>query len=704
MGSSCPSTSSHAPTSATVATTGRSCPGRARTRWPALAVFALLSLYATLAWTATLNKGQSFDEGLQLAVGYNLWLNDDYRMEGANGDLVKRWATLPYLFTRPRFVSEEDRYWQASASYEIAHRFFFQLGNIPEALLWQGRAMVAWLGMATGLLIFGWARSLFGTVGGLIALTIFTFSPNMLAFGGIVSTDMSITLTLFAATWCIWRLLHEITLARALASLVALGLLVLAKPTALIVLPITAILIAVKLGVGKPLNLRWRSRRWTLQRRRTQLAAIAGAIVLHAFAGWTAIWAHYGFRYEASPDPADPALRFSRLSYRDGIATPLKVSLHWIHETRILPEGFHRGVNSLAGNDDETVSFLNGKWTTGGRPEFFPYTLWVKTPPALLVLLLVGAVALWRARLQGGPEPATPRRNALGYEIIPLVTLLGCYLAVAVTEDLNIGHRHVLPMYPALYVLAGAGGLAFAAGRRWLPVTCIAGALAWTVAESISIRPNYIAYFGPQAGGPNRGYQHLVDSSLDWGMSLPSLKRWFDAHDPDHKTLRFLAYFGTDSPSYQGVKARRLPGFYDRRPIQGYPYQPGYYAISATLFQGLYTLAHGPWRKGYEEAYRQTEDHMQQLETEFMKSPKIGAGPAAPAWMETIAIYDSLRFARLCAWLRHNRAPDHQVDHSILIWKLSLEDLTAALRGPPAELTDDPVPKRAYGRHRPVKD
>jgi hypothetical protein len=50
-----------------------------------------------------------------------------------------------------------------------------------------------------------------------------------------------------------------------------------------------------------------------------------------------------------------------------------------------------------------------------------------------------------------------------------------------------------------------------------------------------------------------------------------------------------------------------------------------------------------------------------------------------------------LRFARLCAWLRHNHPPDDNVAHAILIWKLNRTEIDAALYGPPAELTDTPL-------------
>ena len=77
-------------------------------RWHGLVAGALLVAFAFLSYTASLSKGVSFDEGLQLAVGYDLWLHGDYRQEGANGDLIKRWATLPYLISRPQFFAPAE--------------------------------------------------------------------------------------------------------------------------------------------------------------------------------------------------------------------------------------------------------------------------------------------------------------------------------------------------------------------------------------------------------------------------------------------------------------------------------------------------------------------------------------------------------------------------------------------------------------------
>jgi hypothetical protein len=678
-------------------------------RWGALAVFALLGLHATMAWTASLHKGLSFDEGLQLAVGYNLWHNHDFRIEGANGDLIKRWATLPYLISRPNFVGTDDLFWQKGVPYELAFRFFFEIGNWPESLLQQARAMVTLLSVATGLLVFRCSRDVFGLAGGLVSVALFAFSPHMLAFGGIVSTDMSIVLTLFGSTWCVWRLLHEVNATRLALSTGFIALLVLAKPTALTIFPVTAVMLAVKLIHGAPLILRWHMTRRVLAKRWAQASVFSILVAVHALAGWLAIWTHYEWRYAASPQPANPALNLYQHSEPDSTAGPVTGILNWVAETHFLPEGYHHGLELLAGNDDEIGSFMNGRWKIGGTPLFFPYAIWVKTQPVLFVLLLLGGALAWRSRRRKNVSTTDSNYGSARsrwYELTPFLALTACYVAIAAIEDLNIGHRHILPIYPCLYVLAGAAGFAWQQHRFRLKAA-VGVALAWLAVDSFAMRPHYLAYFGPQAGGPEKGYRHLVDSSLDWGMNLPSLRRWLDQNNPDGREPLFLAYFGTDSPSYHGIESQRLPGFFDRREVEPYALTPGYYAISVTLLQSVYTMAFGAWSKAYEDRYQIARHNMQILEAtanDARRHAELMRNTPAGFWREEFSTYDHLRFGRLCAWLRHRAEPLHHIGHTILIWKLTPANLDAALNGPPVELTNDPLPQRQFRRYYPLKD
>src|SRR5271166_3914682 len=90
-----------------------------------LAVAGLLATYAAMAFWAARENGASFDEGEQLVTGYDIWLRSDFRMEGANGDFVKRWATLPFLVTRPKLVSTAGPGWRAGDAYWAGWRFLF---------------------------------------------------------------------------------------------------------------------------------------------------------------------------------------------------------------------------------------------------------------------------------------------------------------------------------------------------------------------------------------------------------------------------------------------------------------------------------------------------------------------------------------------------------------------------------------------------
>lgn len=650
-----------------------------------MAVLALLAAYAVLTMAAAVRKGVSFDETEQLAVGYNNWIHHDYRMEAANGDLIKRWATLPYLVTRPNLPGTDDPAWRQGEPYNFGTRFFFRSGNQPESLLRQGRTMAMLLGLVLGVAIFVGARELFGEAGGLVALAIYVFSPSMLAFGAIVSTDISICLTLLVATWCIWRLLHRVTWGRLVSSLVICALLVLAKLSAIAIVPVTIALVALRLRHGGPLA--WRlGRPRDLVSRRMQGAAIAGLFVLHVAFVWGAIWAQYEFRYTASPDPADKGIVFRPLLGVDPVGPVAKKFIGWSRQTHFLPQGMLYQTERLLVHDELRPAFMDGRWRLGGWRTFFPYAIWAKTPPAVLLLLLLSLAAWWQGRRRvTAPGDAPPPY----YHAFPYVALAAIYFLVAETQKINIGHRHILPIYPPLFVLAGAAGWLWTKRWSWGRPVLVA-LLSWHALATIALCPDFLAYFSPAVGGSAQGYRRLVDSSLDWGMDLPELKTWLDRNNRARDAV-FLAYFGTDDPNHYGIVARRLPGFFEPPPHAAYPLAPGIYAISASLVQSVYTRPFGPWNRTYEQAYQVRLSFIQQYE-KAAKDPKRKAALLAQHpikfWDEQYLEFERLRFARLCAWLRHHQVPDAEVGHAILIWRLGTADLTDAVFGPPPELID----------------
>jgi hypothetical protein len=556
--------------------------------------------------------------------------------------------------------------------------------------------MAVLMGVATGVLVFWCAQELFGALGGLFALGLFTFSPHMLAFGSIVSTDMSACFTCLGSTWCIWKLLHRVTWLRLGASVLFLGLLGLAKPTVMVIFPVATILVIFKLAAGKPLE--WRlGRAKVITSRKAQAGIFAGMVFIHALGSWAMLWAHYDFRYAASVQPNDPTITFRIPPVVDPIDPTAVALIDWAGKTHFLPEGFIAGIRALLTSNDWRQSFMDGHWRIGGWTQFFPYAIFVKTSPALFLLIILGFTG-WILARQRGFVPSgghLPGSVPPFYEGLPYFTLTAVYLATAMVQAVDIGHRHVLPIYPLMYVLGGGAIALLWPLVKILTRIITVALLFWFIGDSLTLYPNYLAYFSPLVGGPAQGYQHLIDSSLDWGMDLPGLKSWLEKNNPGNTTPLYLAYFGTSNPEYHGIKYNALPCYPDWRPHVPFGYGPGIYAISATLYESVYTLTFGPWNNNFEQKYQLCLQEMEAYQA-GEKNPALHAQLLAlhpqKYWDDEFGWFAHLRFARLTAWLRHHKpSPDANVGYSILIWHLSLEDLKSALLGPPPEINDDPV-------------
>ena len=142
---------------------------------------------------------------------------------------------------------------------------------------------------------------------------------------------------------------------------------------------------------------------------------------------------------------------------------------------------------------------------------YFPATFALKTPLALMVLLALAA------RARAGVTRLA--RASSCFLWVPVAV----YLALTLTRGLNIGHRHLLPIYPFLFVRGRPRGDAGVRGWRPLAGRGRRPAAAWYAVSVARVHPHYLAYFNEPAGGPANGYRLLVDSNLDWGQDLKGL-------------------------------------------------------------------------------------------------------------------------------------------------------------------------------------
>ena len=607
----------------------------------AAAVVALLALFWWLSVSAARGKSPISDELPHITAGFAYDKFGDFRMQPENGNLPQRLFGLPGLVADARFTMDESL-WRRSTYWQLAWDYFYALDNPTDRLVLQARALNALLGVALGLLLFFLARAAFGPTGGLLTLAFYAFAPTTLAQAGLATSDMAAALFLTLAPWLFWRHLAKRDLPSGLLAGLASGLALVAKFNGVLIAPIYAILVLADASLRAPASAR--------TRRFAQNFAFA---VLSAFSAWLVIWAFFNFRFTARGfgTPVFESFAWSwakmlpTLGWKRGL-----VEFALAHH--LFPEAWLYGLTNVLAGEAARPNFFAGEHALHGHWQFFPTLVLTKTTLAMLGALLVATVA--GAILARRASPTT--RRAILLSTLPVVLTAAVVWLVALRSNLNIGDRHILPVYPALFLTLG-----LLARRRALLGTALVF-LAAHAAASFAIRPHYLAGFNALAGGPAQAHRLFVDSSLDWGQDLPALRDTLTPLRTPGENI-YLGYFGSAWPLHYGVRPTAFlptPTYVVRPPLLPYDYAPGLYAISATILSEVYTPYRGPWTPALEQRWQTLR---------AARSP------------ETFPEFDRLRFARLCKYLQL-RAPLATPGFSILVYRLTAADLRSALDGP----------------------
>jgi hypothetical protein len=197
---------------------------------------------------------------------------------------------------------------------------------------------------------------------------------------------------------------------------------------------------------------------------------------------------------------------------------------------------------------------------------------------SLLAALGVLAAGVWWLLVRSAGSLLTRLREA-PFIWYGLVLPPAIFFTVSMTSTINIGLRHILPIYPFLYVSAA---VALVRVRFRFSRVLLASVLTLQALECASIYPHYLAFFNAFSGGPANGPKYLVDSNIDWGQDLKKLARWLDAHGTRRVYLR---YFGGDQIVHEGLESLDVPGTAD---LAGRAAIDGFVAVSVTYLYGVY--------------------------------------------------------------------------------------------------------------------
>jgi hypothetical protein len=405
------------------------------------------------------------DEPAHIACGLQYVAQHIYLYETQHPPLTRAMiALLPYLSgTRPRGQPSFQLEGWDLITYQ--HRpdqtlTLMRLGNLPFFVL-------------GCLVVFYWARRYFGAASGVVATGLFTLIPTILAHAGLATTDMGLAACLGAAFLAMLVWAEEPTMKHGAVFGFSMALALLSKFTTLGFFPVGAgIALVFYLAAERP---GMDGLKQLVKQRAASFAIAVGVCLL-------TVWAAYFFSFGKVPvwNVSLPAWE-----YFDGIRVAL------FHNTQGHP------------------AYLLGEERRYGWWYYFPVALAVKTPLALLALLLLGIGVCWSHR----------RRVAY---LMPLAFSLGILLP-AMNANVNIGVRHVLPVYLAFSVMASLGLVQLARlshRRTWAGASALVLVL-WLAATGALHHPDYIPYFNELVRGqPDRV---LCDSDYDWGQDTKRL-------------------------------------------------------------------------------------------------------------------------------------------------------------------------------------
>jgi hypothetical protein len=454
--------------------------------WLAVVAFIVVGVARIVSTYHVFNE--VFDEAPHIAAGMEWWQEGTYNYERKHTPLARAAVALPLYLRGIRGQNLPDM-------IDEGHQILYERNEYFTNLAWARSGNLPFF-ILSNILLFLWGRRWWGPWTGVAAVGLFSALPPILGHAAIATTDVAAVCGLLATVYafCVW--LEKPDARQTLILGVAMALAMLAK---LSVVPFFAI--------GAAATLAWTGWRrlpvgiWAPVPISRQIRNISMAVLVAALV----IWAPYHFRL---------APMSTGHGYRPPTASLGRVGpiVDYLLDAKLPLGEFLGGAGSVAAfNKLGYMAFFEGAYRDKGWWSFFPTVLAIKTPITVLLLIFAG-IPLSLRRLRG----------AEWQQGVPLIFAAGVLLS-CMMSSLNLGVRHIIPIFPLLMLVA-APALVWlfehARQRRWTGILAVLLLIGFGI-ESALPHPDYLAAFNLLAG--SKPEKIIVSSDLDWGQDLQRL-------------------------------------------------------------------------------------------------------------------------------------------------------------------------------------
>jgi 4-amino-4-deoxy-L-arabinose transferase-like glycosyltransferase len=430
-----------------------------------------------------------------------------------------------------------------------------------------------------GWFVFFWVRKLGGNKAGLMALTLFSFCPTLLAHGRLVTTDVAAAFGFLFSTYFWINFLKNPRFKNVLIAGIMLGIALCLKFSLVLLIPSFILITAVYAYLIKGGSFK--------DKIKSILKYFGKALVAGLVALILVIWPIYQLHiinYPIERQIKDTQETFEH--HEVALVRDWSVKLASNQITRPIAQymlGLLMATQRVAGGN--TLYFM-GQVNNQAWKEYFPMMYLLKAPLSFHILTLI-VIGLWIASIKKRDffKKLIHHLYKWTREHITefsLLVILIVYCVTSIIGNLNIGVRHILPVFPIMYIFISIGffRLKDEIKKKKIKIALsglVAVLMAWYVASSLMTFPHYISYYNELVGGPKNGYKYAVDSNYDWGQDLKRLSNFVDENNIQKITV---SYFGGDDPKYRFGEKLNGTAIY-KNPEEN----KGWIAISATFLQ-----------------------------------------------------------------------------------------------------------------------
>jgi len=516
-----------------------------------IAALLLLGIMFVTAVYSMEEDSLTFDELAHIPAGYSYLAKQDYRLNPEHPPLSKDIPAIPLLFLNLNFPDNGQTWLQEESApawwiqFDFGKELLYGSGNNPREIIFWSRFAAIIMLIFLGWLLFWWTKRITNNTVALGVLALFAFSPTFLAHGRLANTDVGAVFGALLATIFWLRFLQNPSWRNVLFAGISFGVAMLLKFSLILLVPFFIILTFLYVFLfSKPL---------LPYLKKSLIAGLAGFILI--------VWPVYQFHVWNYP--AEQQLR-DTIADISGHPIPVAKDIAiWMAEQEPLraPAQYLRGLlmasqRTAWGN----TTYYLGEISAGGQWHYFPLLYLLKIPLAfhLLSLCALCFFLVWLRRSSWRLILDSARRN---FWLIALFLWVTIYWLAAIAGNLNIGIRHLLPVFPFAYILAMFGthqavkSISKTKLRQAATVFFFL-VFGWYAFSSLSVFPHYLSYYNGLAGGTENGYEIAVDSNYDWGQDFYRLLAFVEKENIEEI---YLDYFGGEDEEYWlGEKYIRL--------------------------------------------------------------------------------------------------------------------------------------------------